>query len=117
MRAGSLYLRNGDQQWQQGLQETNMASNQSGLPIEEGIGYGCGSGKGKLERKVETERATEENLFCVQLVIFRLLISSSKATMASTDLEIAKTKEERRKMEQQLTSLNSVTFDTNLYGV
>ncbi|KGN53720.1 splicing factor 3B subunit 1 [Cucumis sativus] len=32
------------------------------------------------------------------------------------DLEIAKTQEERRKMEQQLASLNSVTFDTDLYG-
>ncbi|XP_062082352.1 uncharacterized protein LOC133788770 [Humulus lupulus] len=36
--------------------------------------------------------------------------------MASTDPEIAKTQEERRKMEQQLASLNSVTFDTDLYG-
>ncbi|XP_022140896.1 splicing factor 3B subunit 1 [Momordica charantia] len=32
------------------------------------------------------------------------------------DLEIAKTQEERRKMEQQLASLSSVTFDTDLYG-
>ncbi|XP_022991062.1 splicing factor 3B subunit 1-like [Cucurbita maxima] len=32
------------------------------------------------------------------------------------DLEIAKTQEERKKMEQQLASLNSVTFDTDLYG-
>ncbi|XP_023552172.1 splicing factor 3B subunit 1-like [Cucurbita pepo subsp. pepo] len=32
------------------------------------------------------------------------------------DLEIAKTQEERRKLEQQLASLSSVTFDTDLYG-
>ncbi|WCJ18776.1 Splicing factor 3B subunit 1 [Euphorbia peplus] len=32
------------------------------------------------------------------------------------DPEIAKTQEERRKMEQQLASLNSVTFDKDLYG-
>ncbi|KAF5937892.1 hypothetical protein HYC85_025398 [Camellia sinensis] len=36
--------------------------------------------------------------------------------MASMDPEIAKTQEERKKMEQQLASLTSVTFDTNLYG-
>lgn len=32
------------------------------------------------------------------------------------DAEIAKTQEERRRMEQQLASLTSVTFDTDLYG-
>ncbi|XP_050264513.1 uncharacterized protein LOC126708689 [Quercus robur] len=32
------------------------------------------------------------------------------------DPEIAKTQEERRKMEQQLASMNSLTFDTDLYG-
>jgi splicing factor 3B subunit 1 len=32
------------------------------------------------------------------------------------DPEIAKTQEERRRMEQQLASLTSVTFDTDLYG-
>ncbi|KAF9591638.1 hypothetical protein IFM89_005219 [Coptis chinensis] len=32
------------------------------------------------------------------------------------DPEIAKTQEERKKMEQQLASLTSVTFDTDLYG-
>ncbi|XP_027356122.1 splicing factor 3B subunit 1 isoform X1 [Abrus precatorius] len=36
--------------------------------------------------------------------------------MASLDPEIAKTQEERKKMEQQLASLTSVTFDTDLYG-
>ncbi|KAK7332046.1 hypothetical protein VNO80_28793 [Phaseolus coccineus] len=36
--------------------------------------------------------------------------------MASVDPEIAKTQEERKRMEQQLASLNSVTFDTDLYG-
>ncbi|KAK7412454.1 hypothetical protein VNO78_03916 [Psophocarpus tetragonolobus] len=36
--------------------------------------------------------------------------------MASVDPEIAKTQEERKKMEQQLASLTSVTFDTDLYG-
>ncbi|CAL5435339.1 unnamed protein product [Camellia sinensis] len=36
--------------------------------------------------------------------------------MASMDPEIAKTQEERKKMEQRLASLTSVTFDTNLYG-
>lgn len=36
--------------------------------------------------------------------------------MSSTDPEIAKTQEERKKMEQQLASLTSVTFDTDLYG-
>ncbi|KAL7197806.1 hypothetical protein ACSBR2_020347 [Camellia fascicularis] len=36
--------------------------------------------------------------------------------MASMDPEIAKTQEERKKMEQQLASLTSVTFDTDLYG-
>ena len=36
--------------------------------------------------------------------------------MASLDPEIAKTQEERRKMEQQLASLTSLTFDTDLYG-
>lgn len=30
--------------------------------------------------------------------------------------EIAKTQEERRRMEQQLASLTSVTFDPDLYG-
>jgi splicing factor 3B subunit 1 len=32
------------------------------------------------------------------------------------DPEIVKTQEERRRMEQQLASLTSVTFDTDLYG-
>ncbi|TKY71845.1 Splicing factor 3B subunit 1 [Spatholobus suberectus] len=36
--------------------------------------------------------------------------------MASLDPEIAKTQEERKRMEQQLASLTSVTFDTDLYG-
>uniref|UniRef100_A0A368UH41 TOG domain-containing protein n=1 Tax=Glycine max TaxID=3847 RepID=A0A368UH41_SOYBN len=36
--------------------------------------------------------------------------------MASVDPEIAKTQEERKRMEQQLASLTSVTFDTDLYG-
>lgn len=36
--------------------------------------------------------------------------------MASIDPEIAKTQEERKKMEQKLASLTSVTFDTDLYG-
>ncbi|KAK7302947.1 hypothetical protein RJT34_13844 [Clitoria ternatea] len=36
--------------------------------------------------------------------------------MASLDPEIAKTQEERKKMEQQLASLTSLTFDTDLYG-
>ncbi|KAJ7968251.1 splicing factor 3B subunit 1 [Quillaja saponaria] len=36
--------------------------------------------------------------------------------MASMDPEIAKTQEERKKLEQQLASLTSVTFDTDLYG-
>ncbi|KAM7466089.1 hypothetical protein LguiB_013651 [Lonicera macranthoides] len=36
--------------------------------------------------------------------------------MASVDPEIAKTQEERKKMEQELASLTSVTFDTDLYG-
>ncbi|OVA13817.1 Splicing factor 3B subunit 1 [Macleaya cordata] len=36
--------------------------------------------------------------------------------MATLDPEIAKTQEERRKMEQQLASLTSVTFDVDLYG-
>ncbi|XP_004485595.1 uncharacterized protein [Cicer arietinum] len=36
--------------------------------------------------------------------------------MDSTDPEIAKTQEERKKMEQQLASLTSLTFDTDLYG-
>ncbi|GMP97989.1 hypothetical protein CsSME_00046037 [Camellia sinensis var. sinensis] len=36
--------------------------------------------------------------------------------MASMDPEIAKTQEERKKMEQQLASLTSVTFDIDLYG-
>ncbi|KAI7990537.1 Splicing factor 3B subunit 1 [Camellia lanceoleosa] len=36
--------------------------------------------------------------------------------MASMDPEIAKTQEERKKMEQQLASLTSVAFDTDLYG-
>lgn len=36
--------------------------------------------------------------------------------MASLDPEIAKTQEERKKLEQQLASLTSVTFDTDLYG-
>ncbi|KAK9125075.1 hypothetical protein Scep_013921 [Stephania cephalantha] len=36
--------------------------------------------------------------------------------MASTDSEIANTQEERKKMEQQLASLTSVTFDVDLYG-
>lgn len=36
--------------------------------------------------------------------------------MGPQDDEIAKTQEERKKMEQQLASLTSVTFDTDLYG-
>ncbi|KAG5015732.1 hypothetical protein JHK85_021868 [Glycine max] len=36
--------------------------------------------------------------------------------MASVDPEIAKTREEQKRMEQQLASLTSVTFDTDLYG-
>ncbi|KAL1336225.1 hypothetical protein HN51_030621 [Arachis hypogaea] len=36
--------------------------------------------------------------------------------MASLDQEIAKTQEERKKTEQQLASLTSLTFDTDLYG-
>ncbi|KAK4252798.1 hypothetical protein QN277_014340 [Acacia crassicarpa] len=36
--------------------------------------------------------------------------------MASLDPEIAKMQEERKKMEQQLASLTSLTFDTDLYG-
>ncbi|XP_057738372.1 uncharacterized protein LOC130955516 [Arachis stenosperma] len=36
--------------------------------------------------------------------------------MASLDPEIAKTQEERKKKEQQLASLISLTFDTDLYG-
>ncbi|KAI4296400.1 hypothetical protein L6164_036361 [Bauhinia variegata] len=36
--------------------------------------------------------------------------------MESIDPEIARTQEERKKMEQQLASLTSVTFDTDLYG-
>jgi splicing factor 3B subunit 1 len=36
--------------------------------------------------------------------------------MAPEDPEIAKTQEERKKMEQELASLTSVTFDTDLYG-
>ncbi|XP_054777615.1 uncharacterized protein LOC129285767 [Prosopis cineraria] len=36
--------------------------------------------------------------------------------MASLDPEISKTQEERKKLEQQLASLTSVTFDTDLYG-
>ena len=36
--------------------------------------------------------------------------------MASVDPEIAKTQEERRKMEQQLASLTSLEFDRDLYG-
>ncbi|CAL5183216.1 unnamed protein product [Lathyrus oleraceus] len=36
--------------------------------------------------------------------------------MASNDEEIKKTQDERKKMEQQLASLTSLTFDTDLYG-
>ncbi|KAJ8451268.1 hypothetical protein Cgig2_014040 [Carnegiea gigantea] len=36
--------------------------------------------------------------------------------MASLDPEIAKTQEERKKMEQELASLTSVTYDVDLYG-
>ncbi|XP_021756230.1 splicing factor 3B subunit 1-like [Chenopodium quinoa] len=36
--------------------------------------------------------------------------------MASIDPEIAKTQEERKKMEQELASLSSLTYDTDLYG-
>ncbi|XP_010520843.1 PREDICTED: splicing factor 3B subunit 1 isoform X2 [Tarenaya hassleriana] len=36
--------------------------------------------------------------------------------MASVDPEITKTQEERRKMEQELASLTSLTFDRDLYG-
>lgn len=36
--------------------------------------------------------------------------------MATLDPEIARVQEERKKMEQQLASLNSVTYDTDLYG-
>lgn len=36
--------------------------------------------------------------------------------MASVDPEIAKTQEERKKMEQELASLSSLTYDTDLYG-
>ncbi|KAK4766344.1 hypothetical protein SAY87_007986 [Trapa incisa] len=36
--------------------------------------------------------------------------------MASLDPEIAKAQEERKKLEQQLASLNSVVYDTDLYG-
>ncbi|KAK3414130.1 hypothetical protein EUGRSUZ_I02637 [Eucalyptus grandis] len=36
--------------------------------------------------------------------------------MATLDPEIARIQEERKKMEQQLASLNSVTYDTDLYG-
>ncbi|PON44001.1 hypothetical protein PanWU01x14_269370 [Parasponia andersonii] len=36
--------------------------------------------------------------------------------MASLDPDIAKTQEERKKMEQRLDSLNSLTFDTDVYG-
>jgi splicing factor 3B subunit 1 len=36
--------------------------------------------------------------------------------MAPEDPEIAKTQEERKKMEEELASLTSVTFDTDLYG-
>jgi splicing factor 3B subunit 1 len=37
--------------------------------------------------------------------------------MADLDPEIAKTQEERRKMEADLASLTSLTFDRDLYGV
>ncbi|KAL8139367.1 hypothetical protein V2J09_005388 [Rumex salicifolius] len=36
--------------------------------------------------------------------------------MTGVDPEIAKTQEERKKLEQQLASLNSVTYDVDLYG-
>ncbi|RVW15822.1 hypothetical protein CK203_073150 [Vitis vinifera] len=36
--------------------------------------------------------------------------------MASIDPEIARTQEERKKMEQQLSSLTSVNYDPELYG-
>ncbi|GMH15903.1 hypothetical protein Nepgr_017744 [Nepenthes gracilis] len=36
--------------------------------------------------------------------------------MATVDPEIARTQEERKKMEQQLASLTSVTYDVDLYG-